>query len=219
MENVAEITEAELQPSEKTPSELIPPALKEFGEIPSGFVSVYIQVPREKLTLYDKYGARKEDIESIRENSFFDDREKIFSEERVKAGQQVDRTSCVFAYPRHPKHIRGGLEFNPDEDVVVEAKIDPKTAIVVDGDYVGEASRYYNDKNAGLPTFGGIETVRRWAKGYWKEAKPLLQYLEERHNSSEYDYTEDFSFPEVLIPDNIPPSRLRVVTSKPGNPK
>lgn len=196
-----------VQPSSsgERPIEQVLTVPREFREVPEGFVSVFIQVSRRRLERCAKRGLR---IEDNSRNELNHELERIFIEERKRAGKSVDRTQCVFAYPRGPDKIRYPLSFDPKEDILLEAKIDPETAIVANGEYYTEAGFV-------LGGIGGKSSAREWAKSYWEESKSLRQYFDEGHDGSEDDYG-DFTFPEVLIPVDIPVTRLRVVTTQPS---
>ena len=131
--------------------------------------------------------------------------ERIFDEEAGKIGVGVGRTRCIFAYPRNPESIHNRLGFDPRTDILVEAMINSETAMVANAEYYTEAaSRLEMGENA----------AREWAKIYWQEVKPLRQYLAEGHSGSEDD-DSDFAFPEVLIPEDIPVTRLRIAKVQP----
>ncbi|KKT34249.1 MAG: hypothetical protein UW22_C0083G0003 [Candidatus Gottesmanbacteria bacterium GW2011_GWB1_44_11c] len=175
---------------------------REFREVPGGYVSVFIAVPREKADEYGKEGIK------IKNNAMKSKQpvlERIFDEEAGKIGVGVGRTRCIFAYPRNPESIHNRLGFDPRTDILVEAMINSETAMVANAEYYTEAaSRLDMGENA----------AREWAKIYWQEVKPLRQYLAEGHSGSEDD-DSDFAFPEVLIPEDIPVTRLRIAKVQP----
>ncbi|QQG41519.1 MAG: hypothetical protein HYV90_05190 [Candidatus Woesebacteria bacterium] len=179
----------------------IPFSLRDFGEIPKGFIPVYILVSKESLQHVADNGFR---VEDNRMNGRQQKLEEIFNQTAQDMGVGVDRTKRVFAFPRRPDRFNVGLSYDPKKSVIVEAMIDPKmqNAVVAEGEYYTEADSY-------LEGFG-LEAARSYAKSYWETAKPLSEYLKEGHDGSEGDYG-DFNLPEILIPENIPTSRMRVV--------
>jgi len=184
-------------------TEKVPPTLQEFREVPKDFVSVFIVVSKRRLDQIAREGLKAEDIGS--RMAFRNPKlEQIFKEAATAAGSAVDRTQCVFAYPKPPETIKFGMSFNPAEQVVLEAKIDPSNAVVANGEVYTEASWALSR--------GDEDGAKSWAELYWREAKPLTEYREEIHRSGEDDH-HDFTFPEVLIPKDIQTDRLKLKTS------
>ncbi len=175
---------------------------REFREVPGGYVSVFIAVPREKAGKYGKEGIKIEDNAMKSKQPIL---ERIFAEEAGEIGVSVRRTRCIFAYPRNPESIHNRLGFDPRTDILVEAMINSGTAMVANAEYYTEAASRLDM---------GEDAAREWAKIYWQEVKPLRQYLAERHSGSEDD-DSDFTFPEVLIAEDIPVTRLRIAKVQP----
>jgi len=169
-------------------------------EIPEGFVPLYISIRKESLDFVKQNGFRVRD--NRRKGGAFE-LEQIFSQTGKEMGIKVDRTNCVFAYPRTPDKVRLSLPFDKNKNVLFQVQVNPKDCLVADGSYVTEASFR-------MDLASGLETSRAWAKSYWETAKPLSEYLSERHTGKKSDY-QDFEFPEVLIPADIPPERIKVI--------
>lgn len=181
----------------------IPLGLREFGEIPGGYVSVYIVIKKERLNQIIEEGGIL--IRGNKRNEILPKLEEIFKEEGKKYRFGVDRIKCVFAYPRPLGQIRLHLHFDPGKQVILEAKIDPNTAIVANGEFYTQAGEEL--------CAGTEERAKNFANLYWETAKPLVQYLSERHNGSDNDFLNDFLFPEVLTPSDIPSSHLKLIHS------
>ena len=184
----------------------IPFSLRELGEIPEGFVPVFIVINRESMDHIANNGFRTQDN---RGNARNQQAEELFQQSAQEHDMTVfDRTKCVFAYPRHPSRIGYGLGYEEDKHVIIEAYIDPKTALVANGDNFSEAAtRLEYNKN--------VRSAKDYADSYWENAKPLEQYVQEGHAGQMDDY-DDFTFPEVLIMDDIPTSRLKVNLDRPS---
>ena len=191
----------------------IPPALvevpastsslpREFREVPGEYVPVFIAVPRERAGKYGKEGIK---IGNNARESRQPVLERIFNEEAGNIGVSVRRTRCIFAYPRNPESIHNRLGFDPKTDILVEAMINPETAMVTNAEYYTEAASRLDM---------GEDASREWARTYWQEVRSMRQYLAEGHDGSEDDHN-DFTFPEVLIPEDIPVTRLRIAKVQP----
>lgn len=188
-------------------SQRIPPELKEYKEIPEGYVPLYIVLNNESIDHVAKVGFRVLDNRSIERHG--EEYENLFLDAGKKLKIKVNRTNCVFAYPRKPDQLRESFGFDEENQILVEVMVDPKSCLVA------EASRF---TDAG---FALDHHDYKWAKvkadGYWKESMPLAEYLNEEHKGDLDDY-EDFAFPEVLISEDIPIGRIRVVGDYKYNP-
>lgn len=129
--------------------------------------------------------------------------EKIFSEAAKAQGSTIDRTRCVFAFPADPRKEDVGLTYRPAEDAVIKIDIDPKGVMVADGatyTLANQSLEQYHDADR------GVEAAREHADAYYANAIPLEQYL--ALNKTEKSF---FSFPEVIIQDDILPYRITVL--------
>jgi hypothetical protein len=175
----------------------IPLTLREYGEIPKAYVPVYIVVDKDRLDLVGEHGLRTTDNQMGENNP---ELEEIFEKVAQEKNIRASRLNSVFAYPKSPDKIAGGMSFDDENQVLLEAKIDPSTALVVDGSNyteAGEDLRHGNENGA-----------RVWAKSYWEQYISLSNY---RARGFADEKSDVFSFPEVLIPEDIPTSRLKVV--------
>lgn len=181
----------------------IPFALREFGEIPKGYVPVYIVIDRESLQHVADYGLRREDNRVAKK---FPELTEIFSEEYKEWTFPLDRTECVFAYPKRPEEISEGLGYNPERDVLLEAMIDPNSVrtYIADGSIFTEAlARTSADPTKRSP--GWKDSVKRSAESYWRSVMRFADY-----KKKVADGMDEYNFPEVLM-DDVPTNRLRVV--------
>jgi hypothetical protein len=178
----------------------IPLPLREYGEIPKGYVPVYLRVNIESLDHISRVGLRTIDNRASDRNETL---ERIFEEARIKSnGITVTRKECIFALPRHPQFITYGLPFWEGTHTLLEAMVDPSECIVVDGELFTEA---------GFALANGDEkNAEEEASDYWSGRKALTSYLAEGHDGNWEDYS-DYNFPEVLIPRDIPTSRIRLI--------
>lgn len=170
---------------------------KEFGDIPKGFVSVFIVANKSSLRHISEFGFRVSDNRMADKSG---DLEKLFSESPSKKSVATKRTQCIFAYPRHPEMLRDAVvSFDPTTDVLIEAKIDPESAVVVDGADYTEAAARFHEKN--------LESVQSWVEHYWNNSKKFKDYLVDSNTLD----TDCFISPEVLINEDIPANRIRVL--------
>lgn len=144
--------------------------------------------------------------------------EQIFDEEAEKAGINIRRRQCVYATPLSPE--KSQYKFTGNGDVVLEIKIDGS----FDDILVADAERYYLASDRLMVEFSDNEnSAREAAETYWKDAVPLKRYIEEQrivdeeNKGTQYDYKNtfppnafDFTTPEILIPENIPATRIKV---------
>jgi hypothetical protein len=200
MDENTEVEEAKKVGDEKAE---IPFALREFGEIPEGYVPLYVRIKKTSLDFVAENGLRVEDNQRDKRASSL---EKMFREEREKRGIEVDRGKCVFAFPRLPHLMRSPLSFN-DDFVLLEIMVDPKKCLVADGEEITEADRERDLSTQVLDD----KWARMHAETYWEESKTLNEYLAENHLGKMNDY-DDYGMPEVLIPFDIPTSRIKVNT-------
>lgn len=175
---------------------------REFKETPRGFVSVFTAVPRETVDGIAAQGLKVEFNQAQKKSQI----EEMLEQQAKLQGIKVSRLRCLFAYPRNPQYITSRLTFDPGRELLIEALVDPNSALVADHEYFTEASERLSRYSAG--------NAQPWIESYWKNSKPLSVYLSENHTGDEEDY-DDFNFPEVLIPGDIPPSRLRVASLQP----
>ncbi|MEY4731711.1 MAG: hypothetical protein RL681_657 [Candidatus Parcubacteria bacterium] len=130
--------------------------------------------------------------------------DKLFDDH---APEGYRRMSTVFAYPDYRDPESGkAMKAGVGEGVVLEMKIDPKRALVVD---VGKHNRvaeelHFEGGDLNDPMFR--EEAVKAAKSYWESGVTLEEYL-----AMSYDeQRKRFETPEVLIPENVPPERMRV---------
>lgn len=166
---------------------------------PPNTVAVFIILPKEKLAEVLSQGLSIEKNQRIKRNPRL---EKIFSDIGTSVGISFIRTSCLFAYPRRPERIKFGLGFDPQKKIILEAKIDSSDAMVSEGELYTEADFALHS--------GNEQRAVELAREYWKVSIPFEKYLKEGHDGSQNDLS-DFNFPEVLIRENIPSARLRVL--------
>ena len=179
-----------IKPSIKTPDN--------SKELIGNLVTVFRMIPRETIRQVSARGISAEN------NSMGDANpqlEQIFQDAAKANGVTIDRTKCIFAFPCDPREIPNGLSYYPEEDAIIKMKIDPKGAIVVEGDK-------YTEAGVNLRR-GSVETAKEYANGYYRDAVTLEQYMSE-HTGQEDDVS-DYDFPEVLIPSDILPYRIEVV--------
>jgi len=194
------VDQSDVQVSQPKPIETSSPVEEDHSpEKLNNYVTLYIHINKESLDFINKNGFRAKDNQMGTKGP---ELEQIFSQTGKDMGFRVDRTKCIFAYPRKPDEVRLSL-FNPGKQVLFEVQVDPKDCIVADGAFVTEAG-------ADITGLEGIKGARSWAKSYWETAKPLSQYLSEHHTGEEQDL-DDFEFPEVLIPTDIPVDRIKMV--------
>jgi hypothetical protein len=176
----------------------IPFSLREIGEIPKSFVPVYLTVRSESLNHIAENGLRIGDNQMTKDAP---EEEAIFSQAAKEAGVNIDRTRCVFAYPRHPDKLQ--MSFSPDpKRILLEAWIDPNSEVLV------ADAETYTTAVSKMGYANSEDSVAETAQTYWTDAKIFKNYLNEKHTGDEND--KDFRIPEVLIPYDIPTSRIRV---------
>ncbi len=185
--------------SDNNSGENTPFTLLEYGEVPEGYVPLYISVKKESVDHISKLGFRVSDNQSEQRHGKI---EEIFQIAGERNGSGINRDRCVFAIPRPPHQIKMGLTFDADKEVLFEVMVDPIRCLVVDGESFTEASSCL-DQNDG-------EGAEDWADKYWRNSKKLVDYILEGHDGGDED-GDDFQFPEVLIPDDIPTSRIKLV--------
>jgi hypothetical protein len=160
----------------------------EFENVPEGYVHAFIMLDPAYVEKVAREGFKTENNRMMGKNA---ELETILND-RKPANITVDRTNCVFAYPRVPK---GDDERLVPTGVLVEVLIDPKEALVADGETYADA--FTNLVN------GDLESAKRLAEGYWEKSVYLQDYpyMQLRTN---------FARPEVLIPVDIPVSHIRL---------
>lgn len=206
-----------INPIENQPSGALPPVFNidretdqtsltenvSSAEIPENFVPLYISIRKESLDFVRQNGFRVEDNQMAKRNP---EVEKIFSQVGREMGFTIDRTKCVFAYPRNPDAIRHTY-YDKNRDILVQVLVDPKNCIVAEGDhYAGAVSALMSRLSP-----PNEEEAKACAEAYWGTTEPLERYLQEGH-VGEWEDLKDYNFPEVLIPSNIPTDRIKIVT-------
>lgn len=186
-----------LDPNEPRPQDIIPEfpeSLKEFEEIPQNLVPVYTAVPYHRLEVISHEGLRvKKNKAKHRTN------EDIFTE--VKPGKfRADRTNSIYAIPFPPEESTFIIPNVIRQDYLV-AMVDPKAAVVADIAIYNEAQALRDEDY-----YGNVEQVRKKAREYWDKAVTLEEFLKEDSQR----LRESFEDPEVLIPNDIPPSLLKM---------
>ncbi len=146
-------------------------------------VTVYTVIPKQMAHAIRQTGLQRAFNQMLAKSPIL---ERIFEEERLKRKIIISRTDSLYAYPQHPSEIRYGLSFDPETDEILEVTINPIGVLVANGEY-------YTEAGVALER-GDAESARDWAATYWETAIPLDQYQE-----------GEFTFPEVLIPYDIPP--------------
>jgi hypothetical protein len=168
-------------------------------EIPRGYVILYTRVPLEALDSIIENGL---DVSwNKRKTGKNSELEKIFSESaREHNLEKYDRTQVIFA-ELDREGINVGMALKKRNAHVLQIAVDPRDLIVVDGDEYTFASQ---ELSRGMP--GKIKKI---ADDYWDGAKPLKEILELRYVG---EITPgDMENLEVLIPYNIPVSRITLV--------
>lgn len=185
---------SDIEASMETATVRIPNTLKEFGELPSGYVPVCVDIELKNLDHVGAVGLRVEDNRMCVVNPAL---ERIFFDEGQKLNIGHNRTKCVFAYPVKPDQVRYGLRFDPSK-IRLEVMIDPTGVLVADGEL-------YTESKIKLRKGEQTRAIEIAGK-YWSESMPLKDYLREREKEDFVDY----SFPEALIPQNIHPDHIRI---------
>ncbi len=182
---------------------------KEFGEKPQGYATVFVVVKGEIATEIAKSGLKVGLSSVVTKN---EETEEIFEEARKESAVPVSRQQCNFAYPRQLDQL-SHLPFNVREDILIEALVDPEKCWVTSMEDYSEARLRMDDGKL------DIDGAKLFAETYWEEAERLSDYLKKGYtgdkNYSERYRSFDFTFPEVLIPDDIPPSRMRLAPNQP----
>ncbi|EKD53106.1 MAG: hypothetical protein ACD_61C00152G0002 [uncultured bacterium] len=195
----------EVDSSERVGSESIeiPFALREYGEIPEGYVPVYVVIDRKSLQYVAGNGLRVEDNQIGKKHP---DLEKIFNEVNKEWTKPIERTRCVFAYPVHPSQAKLSKSYDPERHVIIEAMVDPNNVrtYVADSEYYTMAFERMIGID-GIPSLDWEADVRDSAERYWASAISLSEYL---RGKKEGEYTSA----EILIQDDIPTSRLKLVS-------
>lgn len=180
------MTETTQEPIEtfQVPDYEVPASLKDFSEVPEGYISVYIQIDRGSLNHVAQNGLR---IEDNKIGTKAPEIEKIFKDVARELGVKFDRTKCVFAYPRQPATIIETFGFDKENEVLTEAKIDPRKCLVADASLYTEAAEKLRSglsveeaKTKSTERFrviSGEEVARDWAKSYWESAISLDEYI------------------------------------------
>lgn len=169
-------------------------------EHPPGAVPVYIRIDKTDEARIAEQGF----VIDSRTPSARPEKEQVWEEERERQEIPVSRQRCIFAYPRTPNRIGDSLSFRDDRHVLVEAWIDPTPET-----RVAPAEVWTESDWAGRHLTPDEERAvwQEAAQDYWRESKPFQEYIDEGHIGK---YSPgDFGFPEVLIPANIPPGRIR----------
>ena len=161
-------------------------ASTEFREIPKNSVSVYTHVPNEDTPLIIRDGLL---VKRNRRIALYPEIERIFSEESRHGRARIDRSKCVFAFP--DLHY---MTHDPLRERIVESWVNPKKVWVADYDLFTQAAG--NDSYT-------IEQKRELARMYWERTMRLSDFL--NRGSPQID------IPEVLIPFNIPPQKIRLI--------
>jgi len=175
-----------------------PFTLREYGEIPKGYVPLYIAVNKDRLGYVAENGFRVIDNQSIKKHG--NKIEEIFIKAGNKYHLKVSRTNCIFASPRPPHQTKRGLSFREKEHALFGVMIDPADCIVVEGEYFTEASADLVSRTM----------AEERAGDYWESKKTLKEYISEGHDGSDDDW-DDYQFPEVLIPFDIPTTMIKLV--------
>lgn len=171
--------------------EMVPKELLDIQEWPDNLVPVYTVVTRENLEsirdlglLVSKNNAKRWQIAVIFEQE---------RPERFTSG----RLDCIYARPKAPHQILA-LENLKKGKPFLEILIDPTRALVADTALIDDSM---NNTNPGM-----INRARELAKVYWAQCIPFPDYQKLGKQSR----SRLFRNPEVLIPEDIPPSRIRV---------
>lgn len=182
----------------------IPSLLKDFGEVPSGYVSLFIEIPWRYIGHIAIHGLRIEDNQMLTRKPVL---EEIFKRVGEKYGAKVNRTSCIFAYPRNPDQTDHHVKRDPSIDSLVEIKVDAERCIVVDGNHYTEAGFLLD------PHWGSEDknVVKGLAEFYWEESLSLIDYLRRTSKGTDIGEFDDFRDPEVLIPFDVPVGHIRIV--------
>ncbi len=195
-----------------------PLALREFGEIPKDYVSVFSFVRQEDLSRLAERGFKPEDnaMDRRAKVSAGDSGESIedlFDKERQRQGIEIDRGECLFAFPDREAAGENYYGFNEEEYQLVEIKVDPAEARVAWGEYFSKANQWLMVSKEGPtqnttvnPVFikNQRENTLNNIRQYWEESVTLRQYLDGDH-----ELPEDMA--EVLVPGEISTDRIRVV--------
>lgn len=78
----------------------IPQSLRELGEIPQGFVPVYIGIDPESVDHVAEYGLRTHDNRWFGRNAQV---EGYLDDAGRRMNAKILRTECVYAYPEDPR--------------------------------------------------------------------------------------------------------------------
>lgn len=132
--------------------------------------------------------------------------EEIFERDGKKYNNPLySRKNAVFAYAELDNNMYdngGGMGKGEGNDAtILEIKVDPKQALVVNAEMVTEASNHLKEKQ---DTWG-------YEEGYWEQAMLLSDFL---HLSKE-DRKNKFTFPEVLISGNVELKYIRLIQGTP----
>jgi hypothetical protein len=196
--------------------------LKEFKEVPEGYVSVFTVVDKKDLDEIASEGLLTE--KNLVTQRHLSTVETLFDQIAREKGIGLTRTTSIFAYPRHPLHMQNIFQFDTDTQALLELKVDPKKAIVTDMATYNQATNIIRTIEEYNPLTDPLvrkpleteEDAREWAEDYWSKAKRLDVYLGEGHKgyrvgSGPNDKTLDYEFPEILIGENVPPGSIREV--------
>jgi hypothetical protein len=179
----------------------VPFTLRELGEIPKSFIPVYVGVDPESLSFVGENGLKAED--NRREQ---DPAETYIKEVGDRMGITINRTKCVFAYPEKPNNVA-----YQSNGVLLEVWVDPNSNILVaDTDDIGEV---LSELHSSHP-IKSREFLAEDIEDYWRNAKPFKDYLHEKHNNGAGSANSYMAPPELLIPYDIPTSRIRVLPKK-----
>jgi len=199
MDTTLEETELHADNLQDSQKPEIPPELADFRERSANTTDyIYIRVYKKDLQeiadeglLAGKNGHEARDPRV----------EEIFERVAKEKGRTLTRENCVYAYPRRPSSMSSSLDFHKENEVMLQAEVDPEKCIVTSGELFTDASVH---KPNGQPQ--DDEFVRRIAEEYWDSAMTLKDY---KRALGTIDF-DDFSFPEILT-DYISPKSIRVV--------
>ncbi len=180
----------------------IPDSLKEFGEVPPGYKSVYFYTRKELLPQLGERGIIPED-NTMDERAGEDVRDgvsiaQIFEQEKTSLGiDGVGRGDCQYAFLDEDSARNNEYGFNEDDYALVEMKVDPQQTRVTWGELYGRANMQFQ--------YNQVGSARSYAKEYWERSVTLSDYLIGNHD------LPDDSMVEALAPGTVSTDLLRVV--------
>ncbi len=174
------------------------PLFRDIIDAPKDFVSVFHHAEEEDIDNIGKSGLNKKG-ESVK---------KTISQKRMErnlffdkyAPKGFSRSDAIFAYQ---DEFLGLTRFNPEGEVILEIKGDPKKLLVVNQEIFTGTDM--DDPDA---------LKEKRAKRFWENAMTLYEYQKLSEDEKLQRDLEEL-YIEILIPDDVPSKMIKIYDKKP----